>query len=82
MSKKSKPCVLTDLEMKKKGTKELLGYLKRLHQCEESFESSDLIENPDLLDTSTIYFKQTEKWKASYINVKSVLKNREHIDER
>ena len=79
MSKKSKPIVLSVSEMEKKGTKELLGYLKRLHKCEESFESSDLTENPDVLDESTIYFKQTEKWKTGYENVKSILKNRENI---
>lgn len=80
MSKKSKPIVLTISEMEKKGTKELLGYLKRLHKCEESFESSDLTENPDLADKSTIYFKQTEKWKTGYRNVKSILENRENIE--
>lgn len=80
MSKKSKPLVLTIQEMEKKGTKELLGYLKRLHKCEESFESSDLSENPDLTDKTTIYFKQTEKWKTAYQNVKSILKNRENIE--
>ena len=67
-------------EMEKKGTKELLGYLKRLHKCEESFESSDLTENPDISDKFTIYFKQTEKWKTGYRNVKSILKNRENIE--
>jgi len=80
MSKKSKPTVLTIPEMDKKGTKELLGYLKKLHKCEESFELSDLIENPDLTDKTTIYFKQSEKWKTGYQNVKSVLKNRENIE--
>lgn len=80
MSKKTKPIVLTIPEMEKKGTKELLGYLKRLHKCEESFESSDLTENPDLSDKSKIYFKQTEKWKTGYENVKFVLKNRENME--
>ncbi|WP_055437645.1 hypothetical protein [Lacinutrix algicola] len=79
MSKKSKPIVLSIPEMEKKRTKELLGYLKRLHKCEESFELSDLTENPDLTDESKVYFKQTEKWKTGYRNVKSILKNRENI---
>ncbi|MEM8763468.1 MAG: hypothetical protein AAGD88_06640 [Bacteroidota bacterium] len=82
MPKKKKPIILTRSELEKKGTKELLGYLKRLYHCEESFEESDLIENPDLLDDSTIYFKQTEKWKTAYFNVKSVLSEREHVDQR
>ncbi|PCJ63620.1 MAG: hypothetical protein COA58_15905 [Bacteroidetes bacterium] len=80
MPKKKKPIVLSPIELKKKGTKELLGYLLRLQQCEESFEKSDLIENPDSSDNSTIYFKQTEKWQNAYLNVKSILDNREHID--
>ncbi len=80
MSKKSKPIILTISEMEKKGTKELLGYLKRLHKCEESFESSDLTENSDLSDNTMIYFKQTEKWNTGYKNVKSILKNRENIE--
>lgn len=79
MAKKPKPIVLTIQEMENKGTKELLGYLKKLYKCEESFESSDLYENPDLNDEITIYYKQTEKWKTAYDNVKSILKNREHI---
>ncbi|WP_299339512.1 hypothetical protein [uncultured Psychroserpens sp.] len=79
MSKKPKPIVLTLKEMERKGTRELLGYLNKLHKCEESFESSDLDKNPDLTDKVTIYFKQTEKWKIAYKDVKSILKNREHI---
>ncbi len=80
MSKKSKPIVLTITEMEQKGTKELLGYLKRLQRCEESFESSDLDENPDLSDDNTIYFKQAVKWKTAYNLVKSVLNHREHVN--
>ena len=79
MSKKSKPKLLSIQELDKKGTKELLGYLKKLHKCEESFELSDLETNPDLNDQQNIYFKQTEKWKIAHNNVKSVLKHRAHI---
>lgn len=79
MPKKRKPVILSLSDLEKKGTKELLGYLKRLQQCEDSFESSDLNDNPDLTNNSIIYFKQTEKWKNAYLKVKSILKNREHI---
>ncbi len=79
MPKKKKPIVLSLTELDKKGTKELLGYLKRLQFCEESFEKSDLIENPDFSDNSTIHFKQTEKWKGAYAVVKSILIKRENI---
>jgi hypothetical protein len=80
MSKKPKPTILTMQEMEKKGTKELLGYLKRLHKCEESFESSDLTENPDTSDNFMIYFKETKKWKTAYRNVKFILRHRENIE--
>ena len=80
MPKKSKPIVLTIQEMEKKGTRELLGYLKRLHMCEESFELSDLNINPDLTEDSIIHFKQTDKWKHAFRNVKQILDKREHLD--
>ncbi|MFD2915938.1 hypothetical protein [Psychroserpens luteus] len=82
MSKKKKPLVLNHDEFDKKGTKELLGYLKRLQQCEISFESSDLYENPDLENPDVISFKETEKWKTAYKKVKSILKLREHLDNK
>lgn len=65
--------------LEKWNTKRLLGYLKLLQQCEESFERSDMESNLDLLEEERIYFKQTEKWKAAYHLVKSILKNRAHI---
>lgn len=81
MSKRKRPKVLDREALKKKGTKELLGYLKRLHQCEESFELSDMDEKPELTDKETIYFKQSENWKSAYQNTKSILKTREHIEK-
>ena len=80
MSKKKKPLVLNKTELEKKGTRELLGYLNRLRKCEESFEKSDLDENPELIDDSKIYFKQTEKWKSAYQNVKAILDKRENVN--
>lgn len=82
MSKKRKPQVFSKEELQNKSTKELLGYLKKLHQCEESFEMSDLVENPDLGDGSTIYFKQTSKWEKAYAHVKEILANREHVNRK
>ena len=79
MGKRKLPRVLPKEELEKKGTKELLGYLKRLWQCEESFMISDMDENIDLVDEETIYFKQTEKWRIAYNDVKSILAGREHV---
>lgn len=79
MPKRKLPKVIPIEELQKKGTKELLGYLKRLWRCEESFEMSDKYTDPDLVDEETIYFKETQKWKEAYRNVKSILDTREHI---
>ena len=79
MSKRKLPEVLSSEELEKKGTKELLGYLKRLHRSEESFELSDLDINPDLTDLETIYFKKSEKWRTVYKNIKLILSTRENI---
>ena len=79
MKKSIKPKVIEFEFLQKKSTRELLGYLKKLHKCEESFEFSDLMENIDIQDSQTIYFKNTDKWKIAYENVKLILKTREHI---
>lgn len=81
MGKKKNPSVIDQNLLNKMGTKELLGYLRRLQKCEESFELSDMDNNEDLIDDKTIYFKQSEKWKVAYANVKSILNNREHIEK-
>ena len=82
MAKKKRPTVLDENELNKKSTKELLGYLRRLQNCEASFEHSDMDVNEDELDDQTIYFKQTEKWNLAYARVKSILSSREHIQTR
>ena len=76
------PKVITREELEKLHTKQLLAYLKRLHQCEESFEGSDWDENRDLTDEVMIHFKQTEKWKFAYRTVKSILSGREHVERK
>jgi len=79
MPKRKLPKVFSKDESALKDTRRLLGYLKRLQQCEVSFEKSDLDENPDLKTIDIIYFKNTNKWKVAYQGVKSILKNREHL---
>lgn len=82
MPKRKLPKVFSKKELALKDTRSLLGYLKRLQHCEASFEKSDLDENLDLKTIDIIYFKNTDKWKVAYQNVKSILKNREHIDNK
>ncbi len=79
MSKNRKPNVLSIDELEKMNTKQLLAYLHKLQTCEESFEKSDMINNPEIVDKKTIYYKQSDNWKQAYKNVKEILKTREHI---
>ena len=79
--KKRLPKLIDIDELDKKSTRELLGYLKKLHKCEESFSASDMDIDLDLVDNEIIYFKQTEKWRTAYQNVKSILDKREHIEQ-
>ena len=75
------PKVLKFEELEKINTKRLLVYLKLLQQCEESFDQSDEEVNTDLTSPDTIQYKQTEKWKLAYKQVKSILKDRPHIEK-
>jgi hypothetical protein len=77
--KRKKLSLISREILEKKNTKELLGYLKKLQKCEESFSVSDMDVNLDLTDEKAIYFKETDKWKTAFSMVKSILANREHI---
>lgn len=64
------------IELETLSTKQLLGRLKRLHQCEESLAMSDR----DLADdTGRIEFKQSSEWVSAFRDVKQVLSRREHV---
>ncbi len=76
------PKVMKLEELKKLNTKRLLSYLKLLHKCEESFEESDLVVNLDIKNDDIIQFKNTEKWKFTYQQVKSILNEREHVEKK
>ena len=79
MGRGKNPIIIDINKMRIKNTKELLGYLKRLQQCEESLELSDREPGEVDLDGDIIYFKQSDKWKEAYTNVKSILGDREHV---
>ena len=68
-------------ELRKQPTKQLLGRMKRLRFCEESFEGSDLLES-DILNCHGILFKNTPEWKEAYQTLKFILADREHIARR
>jgi hypothetical protein len=77
--KNKKLLIIPKEALEKKNTKSLLGYLKRLQQCEESFAVSDMDVNVDLIENEHIYFKETNKWNTTFTIVKSILANRENI---
>ena len=67
------------IELEGLSTKQLLGRLRRLHQCEESLALSDR----DVADDSgCIEFKQSQEWIVAFQNVKQVLSRREHVPKR
>jgi hypothetical protein len=60
------------------STSQLLGRLKRLHECEESLTLSDR----DIADDSgCIEFKQSPEWISAFRDVKQVLSCREHVSK-
>jgi hypothetical protein len=71
------PIPLADL--KTLPTKQLLGRLKQLHQCEQSLALSD-IDSVDVSDS--IQFKESADWIIAYKDVKQILSTREHIPRR
>ena len=67
---------LQPIDLEKLSTKQLLGRLQHLRQCEESLEFSDR----DSIDNSgCIEFKQSPEWLVAFNDVKQILSRREHI---
>jgi len=59
-------------------TKQLLGRLHSLQQCEESAACSD--RTPEKIAVSEgILFKNTAEWQRAYADLKAVLATREHV---
>jgi hypothetical protein len=71
---KKKTAILYSAEvLKKKNTKELLGYLKALQQCEESFELSDMdINDPTGADLRTLADMQPSN--VCWLSVRQIIK--------
>ncbi|WP_310484638.1 hypothetical protein [Chamaesiphon sp. VAR_48_metabat_403] len=70
---------IQSIELEKLSTKQLLGRLQRLRQCEESLELSDR-DNIDL--SGCIEFKQSQEWLEAFRDVKQILSLREHIPKK
>lgn len=80
MARRKNPRVMNTSDLESKGTKELLGYLKKLQRCEQSILLSDFDEDHNF-DDNLIYFKDSKKWKDAYSDVKAILSSRENIEK-
>jgi hypothetical protein len=67
------------IDIEKLSTKQLLGRLQRLRECEESLELSDRDATDD---TGCIEFKQSQEWLVAFNDVKQILSQREHIPKK
>ncbi|MCO4781751.1 MAG: hypothetical protein KC646_05455 [Candidatus Cloacimonetes bacterium] len=68
--------------LNKQNTKQLLARLKRLLQCCERFEDTDLVgyvDEPDYGQLDYIEYKSTKQWKQAYKDLKTILATREHV---
>lgn len=66
----------TLIELEALSTRQLLGRLRQLHQCEESLAQSDR-DTP--AEPGCIEFKQSPEWLTAFHDVKQVLSRREHV---
>src|SRR4051794_29919485 len=70
--------VVSQESLSKLPTRQLLGRLRRLHECEESAAVSDL--TPDEIAASKgILFKNSPDWQVAYQGLKRVTASREHV---
>ena len=77
---KRKPIVPIPLiELEALSTKQLLGRLKRLRECEESLA---LFDRDIADDSGCIEFKQSPEWISAFHDVKQVLSRREHVTRK
>jgi hypothetical protein len=70
--------VLATESMTNMPTKQLLGRLLSLQQCEESAALSDRTPGEDEA-TGGILFKNTAEWQKAYADVKAMLATRKHV---
>ncbi len=61
-----------------RSTKALLGRVRRLQECEESPDASDM-DADELARVKGILFKNTPEWATAYADLKQLLATREHV---
>jgi hypothetical protein len=62
----------------KMPTKQLLGRLRALHECEQSAGVSDLTAE-EIAACDGILFKDSPEWRDAYDHLKAILATREHV---
>jgi hypothetical protein len=67
------------IDLEKLATKQLLGRLQGLRQCEQSLELSD---RDAIDDSGCIEFKQSQEWLVAVNDLKQILSRREHIPKK
>jgi hypothetical protein len=70
----------SETELNALPTKHLLARLRNLLQCEESISLSDHSSGYEETE-GRIEFKDTEKWRKAYQQVKNALAKREHVEK-
>src|SRR5262249_25034069 len=70
--------VLSQECLERMPTKQLLGRLRRLHECQESAVFSDMTAD-EIAASKGIFFKNSPEWQAAYQQLKRILANREHV---
>jgi hypothetical protein len=70
--------VLSQEYLDKMPTKQLLGRLRRLHECQESAAVSDFTAD-EIAASKGILFKDSPEWVVAFQQVKRVLATREHV---
>ena len=70
--------IMSPEELERLTTKQLLGRLERLRQCEESARLSDA---DAAVRPPGVWFKDTPEWVAAYEQLRGVLARREHVSK-
>ena len=82
MAVKRKPIFpIPSIELEALSTRQLLGRLRRLRECEESLAHSD--KEVAVADNSgCIEFKESPEWISAFHDVKQVLSRRQHVTKK
>jgi len=73
---------LSPQELDAMPTGALLARLKRLQWCEEAKDQSDLSDEELATASHLIVFKSEPSWRSAFADLKSVLRNREHVTDK